>query len=609
MARFTASIAAAFMLGGLVHWLAPARVEFPLVLWRPHPVSVARSEAQFELPAAREGRQYLVVVSNLSRNTASYMLDMAAERVDRVEQLPLAHVERQTWIDTASAAEALPVSRSRPAEALPRRSFWLHVGGGSVDNPATHRRFSARLAGAGDLVRVYVDEEDRVPESTVRAIVARFESAIVPSVAGRLGMPGDVDGDGVFTIVLTSWLSRLDGGQLALGGLVRAHDFCTPATSPFANEADVLFLNAGLRPGAHLETLLAHEFAHAITCSRRQAPWPFVSSPTHEAAWLSEAIAHVAENLHSDNYSNLDYRVAGFLSAPQSAPLVVDDYQQAGLYRDPLVRGSAYLFLRWCVDEYGLELLPRLVDSSRASVENLEAATSESFDELYRRYSVDLFTDSLWPPANDSDANRTTVLPSKIDTASPLAGWGLAGPRTHLWNLNDPTTAPRQIALAGTSSAYLRVVADEQTARRITIRAAVGCELQVTITRLPDDLPCPQIEIVPSTAGRWRVVATPLAGTQPWRLSHLSWQACEPGGKRRERPAHGVLSGDQLASAFDELTLASDGEHVGRPLTFAGAPRGPLLVSLAGVDATGRRVAAWAEVDLRDIPRQLASRR
>lgn len=609
MARFSVSLSSAVLVGALVLWLTPERVEYPLLTWQTHPVSAEGSEAVIDLPSSREGRQYLLVVSNLARSSASYELALSAEPVGQIELSPQAHDKHRGWSTTSSALVRSVVSRPSVAKALERRSFWLHVGGGSVDNPATHRRFDARLAASGDLVRVYVDMDDQVPQSTLRTIIARFESAVVPRVAGKLGMPADVDGDGVLTIVLTSWLSRLEGGQTSLGGLVRPQDFRSPASSPFSNEADVLFINAGLRPGAHFETLLAHELAHAITCSRRRAPWPLITSPTPEAAWLNEAIAHVSENLYSDNFSNLDYRVAGFLSSPESAPLVVDDYQQAGLYRDAPVRGSAYLFLRWCVDQYGVGLLPRLVNSSRASVENIEAATGESFDDLYRRYVVGLFTESLWPRREDSSDDRSEALVPKLDTASPLAGWGLAGPRTRVWNLNDAATKVPRVTLSASSSAYFRVVADDRTARRISLRAAAGCELQVSITRLPDDLPCPQIEVLPVGEGRWRVVATPLSGTQPWRLTHLAWQAQGRMGTRSERPPHDVIRGDVLAQMFGALELASDGPHVGRPMLFRGAPSGTILVSLAGMDAAGRRVAAWVEVDLRDTPQQLALRR
>ncbi len=42
---------------------------------------------------------------------------------------------------------------------------------------------------------------------------------------------------------------------------------------------------------------------------------------------------------------------------------MVDDYYAADLFRSHGSRGSTYLFLRWCADRYGMDLVTRLVQS------------------------------------------------------------------------------------------------------------------------------------------------------------------------------------------------------------------------------------------------------
>ena len=67
--------------------------------------------------------------------------------------------------------------------------------------------------------------------------------------------------------------------------------------------------------------------------------------------------------------------MSAFLSRPERYQLVVEDYYAADLFRSHGNRGSTYLFLRWCVDQFGPDLLPTLVESQLRGVANLEEAT------------------------------------------------------------------------------------------------------------------------------------------------------------------------------------------------------------------------------------------
>jgi hypothetical protein len=69
-------------------------------------------------------------------------------------------------------------------------------------------------------------------------------------------------------------------------------------------------------------------------------------------------MAHLVEDQFGYSWSNLDYRIGGYLSAPERYPLVVPEYFHAGLWRTPGTRGACYLFLRWCRERHA-GLLPR----------------------------------------------------------------------------------------------------------------------------------------------------------------------------------------------------------------------------------------------------------
>src|SRR5207244_1141125 len=97
---------------------------------------------------------------------------------------------------------------------------------------------------------------------------------------------------------------------------------------------------------------------------------------------------------------NLDYRVSAFLSDPERYQLVVPDYYRAGLWRSHGNRGATYLFLRWCADRYGPGLPAQLTQSSLNGTANVEAATQERFDELFRQWSAALALGGSHLPAD-----------------------------------------------------------------------------------------------------------------------------------------------------------------------------------------------------------------
>jgi hypothetical protein len=173
------------------------------------------------------------------------------------------------------------------------------------------------------------------------------------------------------------------------------------------------------------------------------------------------------------------------LDEPSAYPLVVSDYYRAGLWRCHGCRGATYLFLRFCVEQFGSQILPRLIADPARGTQNLELATGRSFEDIFRAWTLWL-AESAWnKPA--ATAGRNGDLAAKpelapLDLYGSLGEWGLAGPRTQLWKVDSEH---KEIELRGTSAAYLELVAGESPGpRRICVKGSSGSRLLVSVVRL-----------------------------------------------------------------------------------------------------------------------------
>ncbi len=586
----------------LVLYARVSPVRHPLQPGRLYDVAVESSTATFDLPFREQNEQYLLVVANPSVLPEPQTVTFSAEPIDDVRLTPLSPVPSLN----RATAPSLPRSsvRSNPSPAIAQREFWIPVTGGSLENPATYRRIVGKLAAEGRGVRVYVDRDDSVANYTIAQIVRRFPVTVRPKIEKYLGTARDIDGDGVLTVVLTGWLDRLEGGRAPLGGMVLPSDFRTDRPTPFSNRADVLYLNASVRPGRHLETLLAHELAHAVVASNRVAAGSYFFPATEEQSWLNEGMAHVAENLQSDNWSNLDYRVARFLAAPHATPLVVANYHDVGLWRDSATRGATYLFVRWCVDHFGVGLLPRLVDSRLTGVANVEAATRSRFDRLYRHFAAGLFLDTAG--VHVTVATNEKVLPP-LDLGKPLGAAGLCGPCFDAWDVSRGWTTPGPMPLASVAARHIVLSASHSGARRISVRAASASPLQVTLVRMPPTMARLNLAVTRSPQGAWEIRLAEQVGVDV-QLSHVVWETDEPERLPPGAPTAVCLTEQRLSELFDDPLVPGSGTLVSRPIRFTGMPRGRLVVRTMGTDSDGHRVAAWTRVDL-GRSRELATTR
>ncbi len=440
----------------------------------PYIINVDSEEAFVELPFYSDSN-YDLIISSLGDAEQKYEVSLTSEVIQKSSTSPLQQLgtlqvpnKKSSWIRSESKLKQQSIALQTASK---QRTFRLHVTDGSLNDPAQYFPVPARIVGEGKQVRVYLDEQSKLRDLStglVDEIIELFDNKIVPGFQKQIGTVRDVDNDGKFTILLTPWLGKLQGGKTSLDGFVRGCDFDPNVRAPFGHQCDMMYLNSRLKPGKHLQSLLAHEFTHAILFSSRMQQVGATMQLRYEEDWLNESIAHLGENLQGDGWSNLDYRISRFLESPQKYPLVVEDYYSSGMWRNHGCRGATYLFLRWVVDQYGIEILPQLIQSPVNGTRNIEHVTGTTFTELFRRWNIAM----LMSQQNESSINLW----------GELGSWNLTGVATQQWDVSRKTE--KKIIVRGTASTFLHFEKEnKQQSRRIHIQADAGTQLQVTLIK------------------------------------------------------------------------------------------------------------------------------
>lgn len=442
--------------------------------WRPHTwyrLDNRSPAAACELPAGHRYRLVLGCLGDATQeHTVSFRLTSSgpSPRHDDRPGLKAVSLDRHAsqWTNQPVALHPSSTHRSganRPLVAP--REFFLHVTDGSLDDPKQYARITAGNVACGTRVRIFVDQQlarGEVPQSRIDELVRLLEDDVVPRVESQFGPLSDVDGDGCLAIVLTPWLSRLQGGRTTIGGMVRSSDYQRDVSPPFGNRSDMLFLNSSLPSDAALRDLVSHEVAHAACISQRLSRG--TGNLRDEEDWLSESLAHLAE----PGWTNLDHRIAAFLDDPSRYPLVVPDYYRAGLWRNPGCRGATFLFTRWCVGQCEPQLARQLAQSTEHGTHNLERATGRRFEDLFRNWSLSVANgDQL-----DSPDLRSVLRRRDSTGLQPIVF------RTE--------NCEHTQQVRGTAFAVVDLLVDESSLRTLHIAGDSAAKWQFSICRWPD---------------------------------------------------------------------------------------------------------------------------
>lgn len=288
-----------------------------------------------------------------------------------------------------------------------------------------------------------------------------------PVDSAYFGPPADIDGNDRAIILFTSKVNALTpkGSNSFIGGLFWPGDLAeaTPITQggcPSSNEAEIVYLQAPDPNGTfsdavtierarrNARSVTAHEFQHLLDAEQRVFECP--SFGCLEDVWLSEGLAHIAEevvgfkvsglgtrqNLGIDeaafaseerfnefrihHFSNY-FRLAFHFNAPHTTPAFGESGQDPGGDPTLQMRGNAWIFLRWLADRHapavpegivdgsGEELLFQELSSGGPSqltgIPNVLRALSEvsgqtfAWADLLAEYEAALAVDDVGPPA------------------------------------------------------------------------------------------------------------------------------------------------------------------------------------------------------------------
>ncbi|MDB5387732.1 MAG: hypothetical protein JWM11_3378 [Planctomycetaceae bacterium] len=363
----------------------------------------------------------------------------------------------------------------RPAHS---REFWIHVTAEPLEDRRAYQRITGDLAFEHGNVQVFIDHDvSETADVQMRAaqIAKILDQEILPVLRGFLGPVRDVSGKGRLTVLMTPWLSRLQGGATQVKGFVRGTDFQPDLEHPFSNRGAILYLNTDLPHGTGLKTLLLHEATHAAIFSL--AAGKLSDTPVPED-WINEGLAHLAERRLGGDWSNIDYRVARFYQQPETSPLEVRDYFRSDRWRDHGCRGASFLFL----NEYArssssaLPVLRNLLQRQWTILNEVE------FERDRRNWIVSLAR-STW----------------YSDVPRKLGRFLNSGPRFHVWNVTERNDFALQTA--GTATQFIELTSPRLGWFRLRIpKSSVDTSWQVTILKPPAGKP----EVC--VRARWNVV-------------------------------------------------------------------------------------------------------
>jgi IPT/TIG domain-containing protein len=282
--------------------------------------------------------------------------------------------------------------------------------------------------GIGQHVVLYVDQEATdVTTADVNVFVSKFDDPIFATDVEVFGQPSDLDENGRIAVLLTPAVNRLTppgaGGYIA--GYFYGCDLLTAIECPETNGGEVLYSlvpDPGGRFGLthtreHIQRImpavLAHELMHAIHFNQRVLQGGL---PSLDAVWLSEALAHSAEDtiaavirsrgdtIGAKDMTRENYRRAAlYLSAPEQTSLVEAD--GGGTLGG---RGAGWLLLKYLSARVGGDVLGKLTNARGFGSANVSQVSGIEWSVLVRDWASALYAsgapelDGHSPPATQN---------------------------------------------------------------------------------------------------------------------------------------------------------------------------------------------------------------
>ncbi|HSG81974.1 MAG TPA: Ig-like domain-containing protein [Gemmatimonadota bacterium] len=394
------------------------------------------------LPADGGNAKYLLVaLSPVVEGDSSFQVTLGAGNVSLTAADAAPAPLATTFHDGLRAIEARLAAAGIPAAQPPRsgpalfaapsvgdtRSFWIvsnleGVNEGQIIEE-NFDRINATLRFIGGNTLLYIDNDAPSAGLTtgdIEAIGELYDQRLYEVDVDYYGEPTDVDGNDKVIVLLSPVVNSLtprDANGVVVGFFFGLDLFPPNASGcfecRFSNGSELFY---GLVPdegGIHsdprtrewvlekLPGVMIHETQHMIDFRYKVFETPLV--PATEILWLSEALAHMAEekggdilfehgdiDLANDLYSSNFSRLATYLAAPDSFSLSATE--GGGSLGE---RGGWWMMLRWIAEQYGDFILRDLTQEPERGVANMELRTGESFFRLYADFAVAAWADDL----------------------------------------------------------------------------------------------------------------------------------------------------------------------------------------------------------------------
>lgn len=358
---------------------------------------------------------------------------------DRLD-LRLRELELDAALRGRSRAPApSPASASAPrVEVGDRRDFWVFRRAGD------YARITAVVRHVSDHAILYEDldaPDDGFEPADFQQFGAIFDDPIYARMVQVFGAPSDVDGNDRIIILFTPVVNRMtppSSGSAFVAGFFFGIDllddqehgndaevFYTLVPDPdgeFGNVRTFEQLLRGVPP------VMAHEFQHMIHFNQRV----LLRDGPLEQTWLSEGLAHSAEELIGDEWLErgnaqraFEFRVQNYLRADAflNNPHEVSPIGPAASLP---VRGAAWLLIEYLQGHFGNDaFLRELTQTTTTGVANLVAATGLSWGTILHRLALAIWADDAGVPGLDPvysypDVNLREVYASSGFPLQPL---------------------------------------------------------------------------------------------------------------------------------------------------------------------------------------------
>ena len=318
---------------------------------------------------------------------------------------------------------------------------------GKAENDTT---ITATLVATSARAHGYLDISDtgKLHTARIQSHLDHFSTEAYPIATSIFGTESDVDNDGKVHFLYTSMVDNVKTGfsdvynpshnVSGIAGFYTIRTVLPQNQGGNGNMADLMYLSPTISSQAFYQSLLAHEFQHLISCNQHV----LLRNGHCEESWLNEAMSHVCEDLigrHTQGGNrNL---ISQYRNEPYHYSLTGPAVFSTG------IRGAAYLFARSLMEEFGDDVLSRLVQTANIGIANVEQATGQPFHPIFDRHLSRLFL-------NGKGLNKTfNYTPPFLQNATSPKEFSIS-----------PETPSVRLDIKPLSVAYLRLTSNQPQA-------------------------------------------------------------------------------------------------------------------------------------------------